>query len=76
MKRRDLLSVRTGKVLGSVSEDGTMTGWASEVLGGLRRAHPHWSDAQVAAAVLRDGWANQALYFGEVIEDDHAGRAT
>lgn len=70
--RRDLLSVRSGKVLGTVSVDNqindrSMTGWAPVVLEPLRRRYK--TDARIVDAVMAQGWANQSLYFGEVIDD-------
>lgn len=75
MKRRDLISVRTGSVLGSVTVDGEvrrLNGWASDVLSGLRRKYK--TDDKIVDVVMEQGWANQSLYFGEVIDDAQSVR--
>lgn len=65
MRKRELLSVATGKVLGSIS-DGTprYEGAAESVLGGVRR---YLGEDAALTEVLTNGWANQSLYFGDLI---------
>lgn len=66
---RQLLSVASGDVLGAVILDGKdrrYEGGAYNVLSGVRR---RLGDDQTVDDVLEFGWANQSLYFGEVIDD-------
>ena len=69
MKMRQLLSVASGDVLGAVILDGKarrFEGGAFNVLSGVRR---RYGDDETVDQVMTDGWANQSLYFGEVIDD-------
>ena len=65
---RQLLSVSSGDVLGAVIADGRKReyeGGAANVLSGLRR---RLGERETVDEVLEWGWANQSLYFGEVID--------
>lgn len=56
--RRDLLSSRTGEVLGAVILDGDearFEGAAADVFGHMRRLH---GDLKVARILIADGWSN------------------
>lgn len=63
--RRELKSVRTEEVLGSVVATGDwrdFTGTAGNVLSALRR---RLGDDKAVDLVMDEGWSNGYLYFGD-----------
>lgn len=69
--RRELKSVRTGAVLGAITDRPRplFEGDAGQVLRGLRA---QMGDDDAVAVVLEDGWSNGYLFFDEPIPDPTA----
>jgi hypothetical protein len=64
--RRDLVAVRGGDVIGSVTLDGdqvTFDRFANDALAGMRR---DLGDLKTGRQVMADGWSNGYAYFTEV----------